>query len=66
MIVRALSDHGVPAAEAFLVGDRDSDMEAARRASVRGYRFAGGDLDDFVAEVLATEARRLNSEEASG
>jgi D-glycero-D-manno-heptose 1,7-bisphosphate phosphatase len=55
MLLRALADHGVAAADAFLIGDRDSDLEAARRAGVRGYLFEGGDLDAFVQTVLATE-----------
>ena len=55
MILRALADHRVAAADAFLIGDRDSDLEAARRAAVRGYRFNGPDLDAFVRQVLAAE-----------
>ncbi|HVM99836.1 MAG TPA: HAD-IIIA family hydrolase [Caulobacteraceae bacterium] len=37
----------------LLVGDQPSDMEAARRAGVRGALFGGGDLDLLVAERLA-------------
>ena len=32
-----------------MIGDKDSDMEAARRAGVTGARFHGRDLDAFVA-----------------
>lgn len=38
----------------FLVGDRDSDIEAARAAGVDGHLFRGGNLDAFVAEILRT------------
>ena len=53
MVLRALADFAMPPERAFLVGDQASDIEAARRAGVRGYLFEGGDLDAFVAEVLA-------------
>jgi D-glycero-D-manno-heptose 1,7-bisphosphate phosphatase len=52
MLLRALADFAVPAERAFLIGDRASDIEAARRARVRGYLFEGGDLDALVAEAM--------------
>ena len=52
MVLRALADFAMPPDRAFLIGDQASDLEAARRASVRGYLFEGGDLDALVAEVL--------------
>ncbi len=48
MIVRALADFTLDPAEAVLIGDKESDMEAARRAGVRGLKFPGGDLDAFA------------------
>ena len=59
MILRALRDFGVAPARAFLIGDRESDIQAARAAQVRGYRYAGGDLDRFVRRVLAAERRLM-------
>ena len=41
----------------FVVGDRDSDIEAATAAGLPGFLFAGGDLDAFVAEVMAKTRR---------
>jgi D-glycero-D-manno-heptose 1,7-bisphosphate phosphatase len=36
-----------------LIGDKDTDMEAARAANVRGLLFTGGNLETFVRrEVL--------------
>jgi D-glycero-D-manno-heptose 1,7-bisphosphate phosphatase len=42
----------------FVIGDRDSDIEAARAAGLPGFLFAGGDLDAFVAEVMAQASLR--------
>jgi D-glycero-D-manno-heptose 1,7-bisphosphate phosphatase len=36
----------------FVIGDRDSDIEAAKAAHLPGFLFAGGDLDAFVADIL--------------
>jgi len=52
MILKAIADHGIDPTRSFLVGDRDSDLEAARRADVAGFLFEGPDLDAFVAELL--------------
>lgn len=49
MILRALSDWPIDKARSVLVGDKLSDMEAARRAGIRGLRFKGGDLAKFLA-----------------
>lgn len=56
MILRAVADLGLDPAKSFMIGDQPSDMEAARRAGVTGYRFGGGDLDVLVREVLADRA----------
>ena len=52
MILRAIADHGIDPARSFLIGDRASDTEAARRAGLPGFLFEGGDLDHFVRDLL--------------
>jgi D-glycero-D-manno-heptose 1,7-bisphosphate phosphatase len=52
MILRAIREHGIDPAKSFMIGDQPSDMEAAKRAGVTGFRFEGGDLDDYVKELL--------------
>jgi len=37
----------------FVIGDRPTDIEAARAAGLPGFLFVGGDLDTFVVQVMA-------------
>lgn len=52
MLLRAIAEHDIDPARSFMVGDQPSDMEAARRAGVKGLRFEGGDLDRFLREQV--------------
>ena len=52
MILKAIAEHGIDPARSFLIGDRQSDLEAARRAGVSGFLFDGPNLDDFVKDLL--------------
>ena len=52
MLLRAMSDYQVAPKDAFMIGDRDSDMRAAERAGVQGYLFKGEDLDALVQRIL--------------
>lgn len=54
MILKALADWNLDPADVILIGDKETDMEAARRAGVAGHLFEGGNLDAFVRERLAT------------
>jgi D-glycero-D-manno-heptose 1,7-bisphosphate phosphatase len=51
MILEAMADHGLAPDEVVVVGDKESDMEAARRAGVAGIRFDGGDLERFLTDL---------------
>lgn len=52
MLLRAIADLGLDPARSVLIGDKDSDLEAARRAGVRGVLFNGGDLLPTVEAAL--------------
>jgi D,D-heptose 1,7-bisphosphate phosphatase len=53
MILRALSDLDIDRKRSFLIGDKESDVEAARHAGIPGFLFGGGNLTEFVNECLA-------------
>lgn len=50
MLKAALADYRVDAARSLFIGDKDTDMQAAAAAGVRGLKFLGGSLDEFVRE----------------
>ena len=53
MVLRGLADFSLRPDEAVLIGDKDTDIEAALRAGVKGFLFPGGDLLAFITRVLA-------------
>lgn len=58
MLLRAMADLDIDPARSILIGDKDTDLEAARRAGVRGALFEGGDLRPVMAAALI-ELERL-------
>jgi D-glycero-D-manno-heptose 1,7-bisphosphate phosphatase len=48
MIFRALSDMQIDKYHSFLIGDKDSDIECARSAGIKGFLFTGGNLAVFL------------------
>jgi D-glycero-D-manno-heptose 1,7-bisphosphate phosphatase len=53
MLLDLMKHWPVDVAHSFMIGDKDSDLEAARAAGVRGHLFAGDNLDEFVRALLA-------------
>jgi D,D-heptose 1,7-bisphosphate phosphatase len=52
MITDLLSRFPVKVDDSILIGDRASDLEAARAAGLQGYLFSGGNLEAFVKQHL--------------
>ncbi len=53
MLMQAMTDYAVIRERSFLIGDKESDLEAARAAGVAGFLFPGGDLASFAEWALA-------------
>jgi D-glycero-D-manno-heptose 1,7-bisphosphate phosphatase len=53
MLLDLMQHWPVDAAKSFLIGDKPTDIEAAKAAGLRGHLFAAGSLDDFVRGLLA-------------
>ncbi|MEY9324845.1 HAD-IIIA family hydrolase [Sinorhizobium fredii] len=64
MILRARREWPVQDRGSFVIGDADSDMEAAHRAGLPGVLFDGGDLLSTVREALAINRARPNAHSA--
>ena len=54
MLLKAVAEHDLDPARSLMIGDQASDMEAARRAGVVGYRVEGGNLEHLVAAALSS------------
>ncbi len=55
MLIDLMQTWPVDAARSLMVGDRESDMQAARAAGVAGHLFAGGNLETFLTPLLQQE-----------
>jgi len=52
MVLQALQDYNVKPGDAFLIGDSSRDVEAAEAAGIRGFLFPGGNLLDFIQDIV--------------
>ena len=53
MLLQALADYDIDKEQSFLVGDSKRDVEAAEAAGVKGYLYTGGNLLDFVKNIVS-------------
>ena len=58
MLLRAMDEWDIDPARCVMVGDKASDLEAARRAGISGALFKGGNLDDFIQPLTCRETKR--------
>jgi D-glycero-D-manno-heptose 1,7-bisphosphate phosphatase len=56
MLLDLIGNWPVLSKASFVIGDRDTDMQAAEAAGLTGYLFSGGDLEVFVKDCLAKAA----------
>ena len=56
MILQAFSDYALLREGSFLIGDRQSDIDAALAAGLPGYLFQERNLDEFLQKILRIEA----------
>lgn len=57
MIIDLVTRYGVDTSRSVLIGDKETDLQAAHAAGVKGYLFSGGNLCTFIQSVLAETAR---------
>ena len=50
-------ENSVCKAASFMIGDKQTDVEAAKAAGIPGFLFSGGNLDRFVADILDASAK---------
>lgn len=54
MLLQAMADYPVKRESSFLIGDKDTDIQAAHAAGVGGFLFKGGNIAEFAEWALAS------------
>lgn len=57
MILKLKKDWGIDGDGSLLIGDRDTDLQAAAAAGIRGHLFGGDNLLDLVRKLVPTRRR---------
>ena len=52
MIFEAFQDHDLDPDQCFLIGDKKTDLEAAKNAKIKGFLFEGGNLLVNIEKIL--------------
>jgi D-glycero-D-manno-heptose 1,7-bisphosphate phosphatase len=65
MILDLLNCWPVTRAGSFLIGDKKSDCAAAAAAGISSYLFPGGNLADFISQLLMGCGRKSLAENPS-
>ncbi|MET0546085.1 MAG: HAD family hydrolase [Caulobacterales bacterium] len=53
MLLRAMADYDVDKSRSFLIGDKQTDLDAAKAAGLPGFLFTGGNLCVFALHIMA-------------
>lgn len=57
MITKLLSEWPVDVDHSFLVGDRETDLQAAAAAGIPGHKFLGGNLLEFIKKLVPAKRK---------
>ncbi|MDR2006942.1 MAG: HAD-IIIA family hydrolase, partial [Acidaminococcales bacterium] len=57
LLLAAMDEYAVDKERSFLVGDKNTDLEAAANAGIKGYLFHAGDLCAKVETILRAQNR---------
>ena len=52
MINEAIIKYSIDRKKSFMIGDKQSDVEAAQNAFIKGYLFDGGNLLHYIKRIL--------------
>lgn len=66
MLLQAMAEWPVEPQGSFLIGDRETDVQAAQRAGIEGTLYRGGDLDALVAGILARSGAHSEASPGTG